>query len=755
MAFPARPSPGAEPVGWLTMPASGEPFPFKNRPKDLALKGGKDGWAFVCTPEQWEAAETVVRVEGIGDALALAPLLPDGRAVASNIAGAGSKRVPVEPFEGKSVLVIGDADDPGVKGAAAFADRVSKVAARVAVVVLPYKVTPTGGKDVRDLLNDADDPAAAVSELLASASWSEIADQRGPECGGRGGGRPPSNGTRMVELTDDADAELFHDSEREPHITFTQEGRRETHRLRTQAVRDWLSMRLYSSEGVAPGSEATESALNVLAARAKFEGACRPVAVRVAPHPEGVVLDLGGPDWRGVLVTADGWETVSLADFGDDFPTRFVRPKGLLPLPEPERGGSLAELRPLVNVASDGDFALLLAWLTATLMTDGPFPLLILNGEQGSAKSTTAKVLRQIVDPNRADLRRPPKCTTDLVIAATNAHVVALENLSAVKADMSDDLCCLSTGAGFSTRSLYTNGEEALYSFRRPVLLNGIPTLSDRPDLLDRAVVLTLPVIAPGDRKAERAFWPAFEAARPRLLGALLDAVATALRNLPDVRLDEPPRMADFATFAVAAEPAFPVAPGTFLTAYADARESAHEAALEGEVIAAPARELVERGGWEGTATALLEVLGRLAGDAVVRGREWPKLPNQLSGRLRRITPDLRAAGVRVEFVDAARPKQIKLGLHESVSRAGTPNPGAGRQRTDGIDRTDEAAAVVPFPVDPPSARRQDRRRIDDADCRESRGVVDAVDADGPSTDLSGDGDETGEPEADGGEDRS
>ena len=757
VAFPARPAPGAEPVGWLLYAADGGTLTVESgknarEVKSYNLPGTSDGWVFVGPPDEWEGAATRVRAEGVGDALALAPLLPPGWAVASNVCGATSGKCPVEPFAGGAVVAIGDADEPGRRGAAKFAKRVGAVAASVAVAELPFAVRPDGGEDVRDFLNAAADPAANVADLFAGAVpvADEPADDEpggGAKPVGGGGGdekeRPPSHATRMVELADAAGADPFHDAEGEPFVTFDgADGERQTYRLRTRAVRDWLAQRLYAADGAAPGSEATESALNVLAARAKFEGDCRPVAVRMAPLPvpsaspsdesRGVALDLGDPDWRCVVVTAGGWEVRSVAELGDECAARFVRPKGLLPLPEPERGGTLAELRPFVNVASDADFALLLGWLAAAFMTDGPFPVLILNGEQGCAKSTTAKVLRRLIDPNKADLRRPPQCTRDLVIAAKNGHVVALENLSAVKAELSDDLCSLATGGGFAVREHYTNDEEALFAFRRPVILNGIPTLADRPDLLDRAVTLVLPVIPPDARKAERQFWPTFEAARPRLLGAVLDAVALALRNLPTVELAGSPRMADFAAWAVAAEPAFPVPPGTFLAAYADARESAHEVALEGEVIAGPVRELAARGAWTGAAAELLAELGSIAGETAAKGRLWPKAPNALSGRLRRIAPDLRAAGVGVEFDTDARPRTIRL------AATGAPAPGTDGPGTVATVGTDEPPGFADPPPDGPD--RRDRRGTDGAGLYEPGAAVGPDDADGPAADRSGDG---------------
>jgi hypothetical protein len=130
----------------------------------------------------------------------------------------------------------------------------------------------------------------------------------------------------------------------------------------------------------------------------------------------------------------------------------------MLPLPYPREGGSITSLRGFVNVANDDDWALLLAWLVAAFRPHGPYPVLVLHGEQGSAKSTVARVLRALVDPGTASLRSEPRDARDLIISATNGWCVALDNLSHLPVWLSDAICSLATGGGFGTRELFTRG---------------------------------------------------------------------------------------------------------------------------------------------------------------------------------------------------------------------------------------------------------------------------------------------------------
>jgi hypothetical protein len=398
----------------------------------------------------------------------------------------------------------------------------------------------------------------------------------------------------------------------------------------------------------------------VLEGRALFDGPNYPVCVRLAEHGGRIYLDLADADWRVVEVDAEGWRIQK------ESPVRFRRPKGMLPLPAPVPGGSVKDLRPFVNVGSDEDWCVAVGWTVQAFRPRGPYPALILSGQQGAAKSTTARSLRALTDPNAAPLRCEPRDARDLMIAATNAWVVAFDNLSTVPPWLSDALCRLATGGGFATRELYTDAEEVLFDATRPCMLTSIEDLATRGDLLERCVLLNLSPIPEGQRRSERDFWGEFEAARPRLLGALLGAVSGALRELPGVRLEKLPRMADFAEWATAAEPALGWAAGSFLRAYAGNREEANDLALDASPVVPPLRQFIEakRGAWEGSASDLLKELTALVEEAVARSKEWPKKANVLSGKLKRLAPNLWAAGYAVEWErkpGGGRAKVIKL----------------------------------------------------------------------------------------------
>ena len=158
---------------------------------------------------------------------------------------------------------------------------------------------------------------------------------------------------------------------------------------------------------------------------------------------------LSDETWRAVEIDATGWRVV------DNPPVRFRRASGMQPLAMPVPGGSVETLRSFLNVQSDTDFVLVVAWALACLRDRGPYPVIVLSGEQGSAKSTFSAILRALLDPNTAPLRALPREDRDLFIAASNGHVLAFDNVSGLPAWISDTLCRLATGGGFAVRQLY------------------------------------------------------------------------------------------------------------------------------------------------------------------------------------------------------------------------------------------------------------------------------------------------------------
>jgi hypothetical protein len=372
-------------------------------------------------------------------------------------------------------------------------------------------------------------------------------------------------------------------------------------------------------------------------------------------------------------------------------------------------GGNLNDLRQFINVSSDDEWMLIASWLVATMHPHGPYPVLGLHGEKGATKSSATRFLRNLVDPSQAPARGMPKDDQTLAIYAKNSRVLAFENLSHIPAWFSDALCTYSTGAGQAYRTHYTNDEETIFSAKCPVVLNGITELAQRGDLLDRSIVVTLQAIPEHQRKSEKEIKAAYEQARPRLVGALLDVVSAALRNLPTTRLPRLPRMADFALWTVAAESALGWKPGAWMDAYTTNRENAVSIELEASPLAGAVIKLLERQdshAWEGLATALLHDLTCVAEDEALRSPKWPKDSTRLSGDLRRLAGSLRQQGIDSTFHRLNKGTQITLvqrsvadgvaDLQRSVAKSVAKNEGVTPEKERRDPKSGGGVAVSP-----------------------------------------------------------
>jgi hypothetical protein len=439
-----------------------------------------------------------------------------------------------------------------------------------------------------------------------------------------------------------ASLDLFHDRDGTPFATFTVGTRYETVEVRGSSFVEHLARLYYADKRMAASENALEAARQHCAAVATFEGPERLVAVRVG-HAEGAIfVDLADDEGDIIKVTPGCWSRIG----SHDSPVRFRRPRGTLPLPIPTRGGSLDVLRKFVNLPDEDAWILVRAWLVATL-TKGPYAILAFGGTQDSGKSSTTRHLRNVLDPRTSGLRRFPKDEQGLFIAARQSHVLAFDNLSGVPPAIADALCVLAYGEGFAQRKLYSDADEFTFGGARPVIANGIDDIATRPDLRDRSIVLSLPSLDERHRRTEEELRVAFASAHPAILGALLEAAAVGLRNLPNARLDRLPRMGDFARWSVACEPAFGQPAGSFLQAYRRSRDEAAHIAVETSSVAGAIEAWISRypAGWSGNAT---ELRAELEDVADTESPDWPRGLKAFANAVRRVAPPLRAVGIEV-----------------------------------------------------------------------------------------------------------
>ena len=381
-------------------------------------------------------------------------------------------------------------------------------------------------------------------------------------------------------------------------------------------------------------------------------------------------MDLCNDEWQILEIDADGSSIIEASGA----PVRFRRTKAMQSLPNPTANGDISKLKSFLNVDAK-NLTLILAWLVNCFRPDYPFPILLISGEQGSAKSTAAKVLRELVDPSIAPFRSAPRDERDLIIAATNAWICSFDNLSIVPNSLSDGFCRIATGGSLATRTLYTDDDETIFTAKRPIILNGIGNIASRSDLLDRALLIKLESIPKDKRKTERAFWADFEKEKDSIFSALISAVSFALKNLENTSLAELPRMADFALWATAAEQSLGLAKDAFMSAYTLNREDMHAIVLEDSPVFEAIQKICEKQrSFNGTIKDFLELIDSFADDKTRSSKYYPKSARGLRSHLERINPNLRQLDINITF-----PKRTKAGgqvaLEYGCKQPSPPSP--------------------------------------------------------------------------------
>jgi hypothetical protein len=507
--------------------------------------------------------------------------------------------------------------------------------------------------------------------------------------------------------------EFFHDTQRRAFCTVPVAGHQETWKVRSRDFKLWVMQVLYNNLGAAPKALVAE-VLEEYETRAICKGKMVDVHVRIAEHSGATYIDMVNDKWQVLEVTAKSWKIL------DESPVKFRRASGMTALPYPKDGGKFRDIDRFLNISTQSE-VLLLAWLTYALRPNNPFPIIALSGVQGSGKSTITRVLRSLIDPSLAALTTIPKSERDVAIAASNSHLIAMDNLSEISPQLSDAMCRVATGGSFRTRALYTNDEEMIFTYRRPLIINGIEELPVRPDLLDRSILIHVQPITEERRSDEQHFWQDFEDIRPQLLGRMLDIIVEGIRRLPKINLESSPRMADFARWGVAVEEAMGFEAGTFMTAYQSNREDASVAAIESSSIAVAlhhylGHETVEwvgegqpsmkkyRRSFDGTALRLLrelrqycELMGYRHSESeevkeLLRHPKFPKTPGAMSAEIARIEPNLKKLYITVERGRTSKGRYLKI---ERTDLPPDETPTLSQSEREKVSATDDAVTEV------------------------------------------------------------
>jgi len=372
---------------------------------------------------------------------------------------------------------------------------------------------------------------------------------------------------------------------------------------------------------------------------------------RVARGIKGqIFLDLHDENNRVLEVDRDGYRH---HDSDDELPL-FLRTPGMTALPDPVGvTGNIELLRNLLNYGSESNWYLIIVFILYSLRPLGPYTILVVSGTAGSSKSTFSRILRLLIDPSSVPTQALPRSVADLMITASNSHLLVFDNVRTLSLDLSDALCQLATGGGVRKRTLYTDNAETLIHVTKPCILNGIDDVASQPDLVSRCILMELPAIT--TRRTEEELNSKLAASISAIFAGLMTALSKTLAELDNVTEFPDARMADFARFGVAVERALGWPTNCFKEAFSQNQQQQMTNSLGDDPLAAAIRTLVHTElevdtTYTKTPTDLLAALRDVATHRQLSNRAWPMSSLSLGKRLRKMEPALRACGVGIKF---------------------------------------------------------------------------------------------------------
>ena len=440
---------------------------------------------------------------------------------------------------------------------------------------------------------------------------------------------------------------VFHDQYGEPY-GYLPNKQRSCLKLKSKEFARWLSYLIMKETGQPAKREPIAEAVTVLEAQALYEATQHELDVRMVNSEGSIWYDLG--DGGAVRISKAGWEVTY------NVPILFRKMKHQKEQVKPLKGGEIQELLEFVNLPGKSseiteERLLFLSWVVSAFIPGFPHPILTLHGAQGSAKTTAFKILKKLIDPSKMDTLSLADSQREFVQMASHHYFIPLDNLTSLSADYSDLLCRICTGDGFSKRELFGDDEDVIYSYRRIIGLNGINITPDKADLLDRSLIIGFERIKRFG--GERVFWEKFEAAKPRLLGAILDAVVKTLKLADAISEPENFRMADFAKYGCAVAEAMGYTKNDFLVAYEHNIRRQNDEALSASLVGTAILVLMEnRDRWEGAATELLKELNALAMTSEIdtKSKGWPKTVHWVWRRIKEAKTNLEKKGIKVSW---------------------------------------------------------------------------------------------------------
>lgn len=449
-----------------------------------------------------------------------------------------------------------------------------------------------------------------------------------------------SAANKFLKSFEEAGAVLFKDQFGGPFLSILVDGKRTNFPIRSERFGDFLQKTSWDESATTLGREALQRVESLLAAKAVFEGPTIELFNRVAVREGKFWYDLG--EGKAIELTKEGWAKV-------DAPIIFRSYTHQKAQIEPMPGGDAKKFLRFRSLKNQETECLLLTWIITCFVPEIPHAVLALFGEKGAAKSTTMRLIQELVDPSKVGLLSLPR-PEELVQQLYHHYCAFYDNMRKLKDCEADVLCRAVTGNGNTKRKLFSDDEDVIYSFRRCIGLNGINNVVDTPDLLERILFIELERIGSESRRTEGAINDEFTKAKGLILGGIFDTLVKAIQIHEETDLEDSPRMADFTKWGYAISEALGYGGDFFLEAYQNNIKKQNEEVVEGHPLAFATQKLLEiENPWHGSPTEFLKALDAHWYDWRLEENKKPKGPNALGRGLKEIKSNLEDVGIKFE----------------------------------------------------------------------------------------------------------
>lgn len=419
--------------------------------------------------------------------------------------------------------------------------------------------------------------------------------------------------------------------------------------------KQWMLLKYNEKTGKIPSSENISKVVNLLKAKGMF---LEPVEIgqRCIVIDDTIYYDLANSKAEVVKISKNGWEITT--DLECLFDSNTIMKAQVTPV----EYDNLNILDKYFRYKDTNHLILQKIALVSLFIENIQRPICVLHGEKGSAKTSTMKLIRNIVDPSSVPTTSLPRTVDDLAVTLSNQYLICFDNIDRISNDISDLLCTAVTGGGYAKRKLYTDSEQQVMYFKKGIVLNGINVVATRPDLLDRCILLELERIPSSERIGENELNKRIEADMPKILGAIFTTISKAMNKYESIKLKDLGRLTDFTRWGYAIAEVSGIGGDVFLKAYLNNQNDSNYEAIQSNPVGEAIIKFMESNRkWDGTSTDLLKELINVAEkeNINVSSSGWPKAANSLSRRLNEIKSNLKDIGIDIQIVKGKERKII------------------------------------------------------------------------------------------------